>query len=97
MYREDGVAEETYTQAVLGRIEKRARAALGDDQYDALVGTGEDLSRDEAIKRGRTNPRVSCDPAILGESFLGPREVALTTTLLRIARSRQSPHQSSSD
>ena len=50
MYREDGVAEETYTQAVLGRIEKRARAALGDDQYDAVVRTGEDLSRHEAIK-----------------------------------------------
>lgn len=50
MYREDGVAEETYTQAVLGRIEKRARAALGDEGYETAVRNGEAFARDEAIE-----------------------------------------------
>jgi hypothetical protein len=50
MYREDGVAEETYTQSVLGRIEKSARAALGDEGYETAVRSGEALSRDEAIE-----------------------------------------------
>jgi len=50
MYREDGVAEETYTQSVLGRIEKSARAVLGDEGYETAVRGGEALARDEAIE-----------------------------------------------
>ncbi len=50
MYREYGVAEWAIEQAVLGRIEKSARAALGDEGYEAAVRAGEDLSRDEAIE-----------------------------------------------
>ena len=50
MYREDGVAEEAFAQAVLGRIEKSARAALGDEGYEAAVRSGEALTRDEAIE-----------------------------------------------
>jgi hypothetical protein len=49
MYREDGVAEEVFTQTVLDRIEKSARAALGDAGYEAAARSGEALSRDEAI------------------------------------------------
>ena len=49
MYREDGVAEWAVEQAVLGRIEQSARAALGDEGYEAAVRSGEALARDEAI------------------------------------------------
>ena len=41
MYREHGVAEEAIERAVLGRIEKSARAALGDEGYEAAVRGGE--------------------------------------------------------
>jgi hypothetical protein len=47
-----GVAEEPFTQAVVGRVEKSARAALGDDGYEAAVEAGEALTRDEAIALG---------------------------------------------
>jgi hypothetical protein len=47
-----GVAEEPFAQAVLGRAEKSARTALGDDGYEAAVNAGEALTRDEAIALG---------------------------------------------
>jgi len=50
MYSEYGVSEDAIERAVLGRIEKSARAALGDEGYDATVRAGEELSRDEAIE-----------------------------------------------
>ena len=50
MYREDGVAEWAFEKAVLGRIEKSARAALGDEGYETAVRDGEGLSHDEAIE-----------------------------------------------
>ena len=50
MYREDGVAEWAFEIAVLGRIEKSARAALGDEGYETAVRDGEGLSHDEAIE-----------------------------------------------
>jgi predicted ATPase len=50
MYREDGVAEWALEQAVLDRVEKSARAGLGDEGYEAAVRSGEALSRDEAIE-----------------------------------------------
>ena len=50
MYRENGVAEGALERAVLGRIEKSARAALGDEGYEAAVRNGEALARDEAIE-----------------------------------------------
>ena len=49
MYREDGVTEDALSE-VLGRIEKSARAALGDEGYEAAVRSGEPLARDEAIE-----------------------------------------------
>jgi tetratricopeptide (TPR) repeat protein len=52
MYREDGIAEEAFTQAALGRIEKSARAALGDDGYETAVRRGEAMSRDEVVDLG---------------------------------------------
>lgn len=50
MYREHGVSEVAIEQTILGRIEKSARAALGDEGYEAAVRSGEALSRDEAIE-----------------------------------------------
>jgi tetratricopeptide (TPR) repeat protein len=50
MFREYGMAEEILTQTVLGRIEKSARAALGDDEYETAVRSGEAMSRGEAIE-----------------------------------------------
>lgn len=49
-WRDDAVAEEAYTKAVLARIEKNARAALGDEGYDAAVRAGEALTREQAIE-----------------------------------------------
>lgn len=49
MYREEGVAEEAFTQTALSRIEKSARAALGDEGYETAVRSGEALLRDEAV------------------------------------------------
>ena len=46
------VAEDPSVQAALGRVEKGARAALGDDGYEAAVNAGEALTRDEAIALG---------------------------------------------
>jgi len=47
-----GVAEEPFTAALLGRVETSARAALGDDGYEAAVNAGEALTRGEAIALG---------------------------------------------
>lgn len=47
-----GVAEEPFAQAILGPVEKSARTALGDDDYEAAVNAGEALTRDEAIALG---------------------------------------------
>ena len=47
-----GVTEEPFFQALLGRVEKDARAALGDEGYEAAVRGGEALERDEAIELG---------------------------------------------
>jgi hypothetical protein len=46
------VGEEPFMQAVRGRVEKGARAALGDDGYETAVSAGEALTRDEAIALG---------------------------------------------
>jgi hypothetical protein len=40
MYRENGVVEEAFDREVLGRVEKLARAVLGDDGYEAAVRRG---------------------------------------------------------
>ena len=56
MYREDGIAEEDFTRAVLHRIEKSARSALGNEDYEAAVGSGELLTRDEAIELALSIP-----------------------------------------
>ena len=50
MKRENGIAEWALGRAVLGRIEKSARAALGDEGYETAVRSGEAMSRDEAIE-----------------------------------------------
>jgi predicted ATPase len=50
MYREDGIAEWTIEQAIVGRIEKSARAVLGDEGYEAAVRSGEGMPRDDAIE-----------------------------------------------
>ena len=50
MYREDGIAEEVLTRAILHRIEKIARSALDDEDHEAAVRRGELLTRDEAIE-----------------------------------------------
>jgi hypothetical protein len=47
-----GVGEEPFMQAVLGRVEKSAQTALGDNDFEAAVGAGEALTRDEAIALG---------------------------------------------
>ena len=47
-----GVGEEPFMQAVLGRVEKNAEAALGEDGYEAAVSAGEALTRDEVIALG---------------------------------------------
>jgi hypothetical protein len=44
------VAEEPFAQALLGPVEKGARAALGDEGYEAAVREGEAFARDEAIE-----------------------------------------------
>jgi len=49
MYREDGVAEWTMEQAIVGRIEESARAVLGDEGYELAVRSGEGMPRDDAI------------------------------------------------
>jgi hypothetical protein len=49
MYREYGIVEWAFEHTVLGRIEKSARAALGDQGYEATIRSGEALARDEAI------------------------------------------------
>ncbi len=46
-----GVGDEPFMQAVLGRVEKSARTALGDG-YVAAVKAGEAMTRDEAIALG---------------------------------------------
>jgi predicted ATPase len=48
--REDGLTEDSWLGPVLERIEPQARAALGDDRYEAAVRAGEVLSRDDAIE-----------------------------------------------
>jgi hypothetical protein len=48
--REDGLTEDSWLGPVLERIEPQARAALGDDRYEAAVRAGEALSRDDAIE-----------------------------------------------
>jgi predicted ATPase/class 3 adenylate cyclase len=50
MYREGGIAEDAVERVVLDRVEQSARAALGDEGYEAAVRRGEELSRDEAIE-----------------------------------------------
>jgi len=50
MNRENGVAEWALGRLVLDRIETNARAALGDEGYEAAARRGEALSRDEAIE-----------------------------------------------
>jgi hypothetical protein len=50
MYREDGIAEWTIEQALVGRIEKSARAVLGDEGYEAAVRSSEGMPRDDAIE-----------------------------------------------
>jgi predicted ATPase len=50
MYREAGVADWALDREVLGRVEQLARAALGDDGYEAAVRRGEVLTREEAIE-----------------------------------------------
>ncbi len=50
MYREDGIAEWNIEQAIVDRIQKSARAALGDEGYEAAVRSGEALPRDEAVE-----------------------------------------------
>lgn len=54
MWRVSGVAvaEEPFSQALRGPVEKDARAALGDEGYEAAVRSGEALTRDEAIALG---------------------------------------------
>jgi hypothetical protein len=47
-----GVAEQPSTRALRDRVEKSARAALGDDGYEAAVKAGEALTRDEAMALG---------------------------------------------
>jgi tetratricopeptide (TPR) repeat protein len=49
-YRDSGVAEDALERAILGRAEKSALAALGDEGYEAAVRSGEALARDEAIE-----------------------------------------------
>jgi predicted ATPase/class 3 adenylate cyclase len=44
------VAEEPFAQALLGRVEKGARASLGDEGYETAVRKGEAMARDEAIE-----------------------------------------------
>ena len=56
MYREDGVAEEDFTQRALSRIEKSARATLGDEGYETAVRKGEAMARDEAIELALSAP-----------------------------------------
>ena len=48
--REDGLTEDAWLGPVVERIEPQARAALGDDRYEAAVSAGEALSREEAIE-----------------------------------------------
>ena len=48
--REDSLTEDAWVAPVLERIEIAARAALGDDAYEAAVRAGEALTRDEAIE-----------------------------------------------
>ncbi len=50
-YREDGIILEALMRSVLERCESSARAALGEDGYDAAVSAGSALSRDQAIER----------------------------------------------
>src|SRR5262249_30675483 len=54
MWRVAGVSvgEEPITQALLERVDERAREALGDDGYEAAVKAGEGLSRDDAMALG---------------------------------------------
>jgi tetratricopeptide (TPR) repeat protein len=56
MYREDGVAEEDFTQRALSRIEKSARATLGDEGHETAVRKGEAMARDEAIELALSVP-----------------------------------------
>jgi predicted ATPase/class 3 adenylate cyclase len=49
-YREAGIVQEAWAPQILERFEASARAALGDEGYDAAVRAGEGLSRDEAIE-----------------------------------------------
>ena len=48
--RENGVAEWALGRLVLDRTETNARAALGDEGYEAAVRKGEAMARDEAIE-----------------------------------------------
>ena len=49
-WRDDAIAEEAYAKAAFARIEKNARAALGDEGHDAAVRAGEVLTRKQAIE-----------------------------------------------
>ena len=49
-WRDDAIAEEAYAKAAFARIEKNARAALGDEGHDAAVRAGEALTRKQAIE-----------------------------------------------
>ena len=50
MNRENGVAEWALGRLVLDGIETNARAALGDEGYEAAARRGEALTREEAIE-----------------------------------------------
>jgi predicted ATPase/class 3 adenylate cyclase len=50
MNRENGVAEWALGRLVLDRIETNARAALGDEGYEAAARRGQALTREEAIE-----------------------------------------------
>jgi predicted ATPase len=47
-----GIAEQPQVRALIDRAEQSARAALGDDGYEAAVKAGEALTRDDAMALG---------------------------------------------
>jgi hypothetical protein len=49
-WREHGVSEESFTTTTLGRIERAARANLGEEAYEAARDAGEEMTRDEAVE-----------------------------------------------
>src|SRR5262249_34938173 len=48
-YEEEGIGVDRFQQTLMKRFERSARAALGDDDYEAAVRDGEALSDDEGI------------------------------------------------